>query len=168
MTGAIPLFSSGHGAQRSCDPWTQGDTDTSARTITHNQANAIELATIRPLAHALARLFQPTSEVPFTTSADKWAQLRTVEFWTIALISEMRRYNREQSEAPLAGDEDLRFLNRGVVNIHTRRKITTPPLTLLPLPTVHIYFPIGYLDTVLQNLAAVPSQMLIEHRVQGR
>ena len=29
----------------------------------------------------------------------------------------MRRYNRKQSEAPLAGDENLRFQNPGIVNI---------------------------------------------------
>ena len=38
-----------------------GHTDASARTITQNQANNIELAAIRLLAHALARLFQPTT-----------------------------------------------------------------------------------------------------------
>ena len=63
---------------------------------------------IRPLAQLLVSPFRTTADPPFT-NASKGAQLKDAEFWTIALLSEMRRLNREQSETPSKGEENLLF-----------------------------------------------------------
>ena len=129
----------------------QGHTSDSALAIVQNQAIEIELMAIRPLAQLLASLFSTTADPPFTTNASKWAQLKDAAFWTIALLSEIRRFNREQSEASPEGEEDLRYQNKGIVNIQAQRKVLTPALTTLPLSMGHIYFPIGFLDTVAET-----------------
>ena len=99
----------------------QGHTGDGALAIVQCQANEIELMAIRPLAQLLASLFCTNTDLPFTASATKWAQLTDPAFWTIAILSELCRFNREQSEEA-SGEDDMKYQNRGIVNIQLKGK----------------------------------------------